>query len=95
MPKEQQLTGKAPVPKAKILIVEDEVLLAQSLAKQLKKLDYDVVDFVTSGEDAIAAAIEYDPDLIIMDIVIQGEIDGIEAASHIFKQYNIPSIFLT
>ena len=79
----------------KILIVEDEILLGKSLSNKLKKLGYDVVDFVTSGEDAIQTVASQKPDLVIMDIVIQGQIDGIEAATEIFKTYNVHVIFLT
>ncbi|MGF1571291.1 MAG: EAL domain-containing protein [Nodosilinea sp.] len=78
-----------------ILIVEDELLIAQNLSRKLKKLGYGVVDIATSGEGAIQLAASATPSLILMDIVIQGNIDGIQAAQEIFKNYNIPVIYLT
>lgn len=79
----------------KVLIVEDEVIIAQSLARMLKRLGYDVVEMVTSGEDAIQAAHRHRPDIILMDIVIQGQINGIQAAAAIGDTYDIPVIYVT
>jgi EAL domain-containing protein (putative c-di-GMP-specific phosphodiesterase class I)/AmiR/NasT family two-component response regulator len=81
--------------KIKILIVEDELLIGHNLARKLKKLGYDVVDIVSSGKDALKAVAEKSPELVLMDIVIQGEIDGIETATEIYKNYAIPVIYLT
>ncbi len=79
----------------KILIVEDELLIANNLAKKLTNLGYEIVEIVSSGEDAIQLAGEKNPDLVLMDIVIKGEMDGIEAAAKISKKYGIPVIYLT
>ena len=79
----------------KILIVEDEAIIAEDIATQLTKMDYEVVGMVASGEDAIASVAETKPDLILMDIMLQGEIDGIETAQIINQQANIPIIYLT
>ena len=81
--------------KTKILIVEDELITAESLSMDLQKLDYQVVGIVSSGEKAINKALETNPNLILMDIMLRGEIDGITAAEIIKKSLNIPIIYLT
>ena len=81
--------------KAGILIVEDERIIAMDIKHSLLNLGYDVVGMVASGEDAITKAGESYPDLILMDIMLQGEIDGIEAAAQIRRRYNIPMVYLT
>lgn len=81
--------------KKKILIVEDETIVAHDIKESLKNLDYEVTSLVSSGEEAIAQAKKDRPDLVLMDIVLQGKIDGIEAAKKINSQLNIPIIFLT
>jgi diguanylate cyclase (GGDEF)-like protein len=78
-----------------ILIVEDELLIANSLSRTLKRLGYSVAGIVSSGESAIQVAAQQQPDLILMDIVIKGEINGIEAAKQIQNSYRIPIVFLT
>lgn len=79
----------------KILIVEDELLIAKGLARKLIKLGYQVLGIVSSGEDALEQLKETQPDLILMDIVIQGNMDGIETAELIHQNYHIPIIYLT
>ncbi len=79
----------------KILIVEDELLIANNLARKLTKLGYTIVEIVSSGENAIRIAGEKQPDLVLMDIVIKGDMDGIQAAAQIAKKYGIPVIYLT
>lgn len=81
--------------KIKILIVEDEFLIARGLARKLDKLGYEVVDIVASGAEAIERTAKHYPDLILMDIVIEGEIDGIETAAQIYNSYFIPVIYVT
>jgi PAS domain S-box-containing protein len=80
---------------AKILIVEDETIVAMSLEDDLKQLGYKVCGAVNSGEAAISKARETQPDLVLMDIQLKGDMDGIEAATKIHQQFNIPIIFLT
>ncbi|WP_413160789.1 ATP-binding protein [Capilliphycus salinus ALCB114379] len=80
---------------AKILIVEDEFLIAQGLARKLEKLGYQVIDIVASGAEAIQRTREFDPDLILMDIVIEGDRDGIETAAEIYESYFVPVIYVT
>ena len=78
-----------------ILIVEDEVLIAMDLQQKLEKFGYSVVGIAASGEAALAKVIEFQPELILMDIVIQGSMDGIETAKKIQEQFGIPVIYLT
>lgn len=78
-----------------ILIVEDELLIAKNLSHKLEKLGYQIADIVSSGADAIQRAGEIKPDLILMDIVIKGEIDGIETAAIIHQELDIPIIYTT
>lgn len=81
--------------KARVLVVEDETIVAMDIADTLKKLGYAVTDTVPSGEKAIARVKESTPDLIFMDIGLKGEMDGIQTAAQIRAQYSIPVIFLT
>lgn len=78
-----------------ILVVEDEGIVAKDLQSRLKKIGYHVPVIVSSGEEAILKIAEVQPDLVLMDIQLKGKIDGIEAAEHIYFQYNIPIIYLT
>lgn len=78
-----------------ILVVEDEVIVAQDIAGRLKKLGYVVTATVSSGEEAIKKAIENPPDLVLMDIVLKGDMDGVTAAEKIRTNRNVPTIFLT
>lgn len=78
-----------------ILIVEDENIVAMDLARTLKKTGYEVVGTASSGTRAIQLAAEKSPDIILMDIHIKGNIDGIEVAEKISTAYQIPIIFLT
>lgn len=79
----------------KILIVEDELIAAKSLANKLKRAGYEVIGIVDRGEKAIKVALEERPDLVLMDIRIKGNVDGIEARTEIGKELPIPVIYLT
>ncbi len=81
--------------KSNILIVEDESIVAKDIQHSLKKLGYTVVEICSNGEDAIRIVEELKPSLVLMDIMLKGEMTGIEAASHIREKYNIPVIYLT
>lgn len=81
--------------KTSILVVEDEAIVAKDIQNSLKKLGYNVPSVENSGEDAIESAGQHRPDLILMDIMLKGQISGIEAADQIKKRYEIPVIFLT
>ena len=78
-----------------ILIVEDELLIAKKLSHKLEDLGYQIVGIVSCGADAIQRAGEMEPDLILMDIVIKGDIDGIETAVRINQKFDIPIIYTT
>ncbi|MBE9183525.1 response regulator [Microcoleus sp. LEGE 07076] len=79
----------------KILVVEDEVIVAEDIAGRLKKLGYAVIATVVSGEEAIEKVAEERPDLVLMDIVLKGEMDGVTAAEKIRSKVDVPTIFLT
>lgn len=79
----------------RILIVEDERISAEVTANVLEKLGFTVAAILSTGEEAVAFAHEHKPDLVLMDISLPGELDGIEAASRIFAADRIPIIFLT
>jgi two-component system, cell cycle sensor histidine kinase and response regulator CckA len=81
--------------KANIMIVEDESIIASVIAGALKKFEYEVIDILNTGEAAAAAALREKPDLILMDIRLQGAMDGIAAVEQIQKQMDIPIIYLT
>ena len=80
---------------ANILVVEDEIIVAKNIQNRLEQLGYTVSAVISSGEDAIKKAEEIHPDLILMDIKLDGEMDGIEAAKHIHNHFDIPIIYLT
>jgi PAS domain S-box-containing protein len=80
---------------ARILIVEDEAILAEDLGISLENLGYAVIGEVSTGEQAIKLAQELRPDLILMDIKLQDDIDGIEAADRIRATLDIPVVYLT
>jgi len=79
----------------RILVVEDESIMAMLIKLKLENWGYNIVGWVDTGEDAISKAKETKPDLILMDIVIKGSMDGIEAAQQIRESLNIPIIYLT
>ncbi len=81
--------------KERILIVEDEIPVARDLQLCLEKLEYIVTAITPSGEQAILNITEERPDLVIMDIVLQGEMDGIETARIINSKFDIPVIYHT
>ncbi|OHD27456.1 MAG: hypothetical protein A2086_11850 [Spirochaetes bacterium GWD1_27_9] len=79
----------------KILIVEDEPILAMFLRFELVQSGYEVIDSVSTGKKAITSAIEMKPDVILMDIFLDDEMTGIEAVKYIHKSVKIPIIYLT
>ena len=81
--------------KATILIAEDDIIISASMILTLRQMDYTVCSVVSSGEDAIKKTDEHKPDLILMDIKLAGEIDGIEAAGEIRSRFHIPFIYVT
>ena len=81
--------------KTNVLIVEDEIIVAKNIEAMLKVLDYDVAGICISSEQAIKVVAEKKPDLILMDIVLGDDIDGIQAAAKILEDVTVPIIFVT
>jgi len=81
--------------KKSILIVEDEAVPADNLKEALKEEGYTVVGICANGEEAVQKAEETKPDLILMDIMLQGEMDGVEATERIKEERMVPVIYLT
>ena len=79
----------------KILIVEDENIIALDIRSMLEDLGYMVSAVVSSGEESIQKASKMKPDLVLMDIKLKGSIDGVSAGEEIYKQFRIPIIYLT
>jgi CheY-like chemotaxis protein len=80
---------------ARILIVEDERLIAVDLQRRLTRLGYAVVALAASGAEAIQKALALYPDVVLMDIRLQGDMDGVEAAQQIHASTAIPVVFMT
>jgi CheY-like chemotaxis protein len=81
--------------KPQILIVEDEIIIAMDMQNSLKKKGYNAEAIAATGEDAIKKTEELHPDLVLMDIKLKGEVDGIEAAREIRERLKIPVAFIT
>jgi PAS domain S-box-containing protein len=86
------LNGPGP---PRILVVEDERIVAMDLAATLQELGYDVVGMATRGEDAVQRAHELQPELILMDVRLAGSLDGIQAAEIIHRSCDVPVVYLT
>ncbi len=81
--------------KAKILIVEDEAVLAFCIESSLKEMGFLADEAVPSGEEAIIKIENERPDLVLMDIMLKGKMDGIDTAGEIRSKFNVPVIYLT
>jgi DNA-binding response OmpR family regulator len=81
--------------KPRALIVEDEVLIAEELKARLSLLGFSVIAAVDSGEEGIAIATRERPDLVLMDIRLKGEKDGVQATKEIHQQVDVPIVYLT
>ena len=81
--------------KTDILVVEDESIVSKDIQYSLKKLGYNVVGAAATGEKAVELAGETRPDLVLMDIMLKGDMSGIDAAEQIRSKYTIPVIYLT
>ncbi|MGB7293053.1 MAG: response regulator [Thermodesulfobacteriota bacterium] len=79
----------------RILVVEDQRIIGKDIEQALYKLGYDVISVVQSGQEAILKADETIPDLVLMDILLKGNMSGIEAAQQIRKRLDIPIVYLT
>jgi CheY-like chemotaxis protein len=78
-----------------VLIVEDDMILSMVLERMIVKLDYSVVGKTTTGQEAIDSALKLNPDLILMDIQLKDDIDGITAMAEIRNSLDIPVIYIT
>ena len=78
-----------------VLLVEDEQIVAIDLQENLEGMGYRVLGVASSGEEAIAMAQNYKPLIVLMDISLRGEMDGVDAAAHISHRLHIPVVFLT
>ncbi len=81
--------------KAQILVVEDDGIVAMDIKNSLKKLGFSVSAIVSYGEEAIEKVETDKPDLVLMDIMLKGDMNGIEAAGRIRSKFNIPIVYLT
>jgi PAS domain S-box-containing protein len=80
---------------AQILVVEDEAVLAMDLERHLQAVGYRIAGSATSGDEAVRLAEQRQPDLVLMDIMLRGKMDGVEAARHIRAKLDIPVVYLT
>ena len=83
------LTGR------KVFIVEDNPMIGEILTDKITRLGYEICSVVRTGEEAIEYCRHNRPDLVIMDITLEGEMDGIEAGKQIREQFGIPFVFVT
>jgi CheY-like chemotaxis protein len=81
--------------KARIMIVEDEGIVAEAVQLNLQNLGYEVTSIELSGEEAIKRTDEEKPDLVLMDIMLGGEMNGVETADQMKSRFNIPVIYIT
>jgi DNA-binding LytR/AlgR family response regulator len=81
--------------KNNILVIEDEAIVSKDIQQSLKKLGYNIVGSAATGEKAVILATETKPDLVLMDIMLKGDMSGIDAAEKIRESLNIPVIYLT
>ncbi len=79
----------------RVLVVEDESIVARDIGNMLLGLGYDVVSIVSTAKESVLTARTARPDIVLMDILLQGERTGVEAAGQIYKQFNIPVVYLT
>jgi signal transduction histidine kinase/HPt (histidine-containing phosphotransfer) domain-containing protein len=91
----QAATGYARLMKNSILIVDDERIIVLDLTHTLQQLGYAIAGVASTGEEAVARSVEAKPDLVLMDIRLKGDMDGIEAAERIKELLDIPIIYLT
>ncbi len=99
-PRREALSASSSIPEAgarnlSILVVEDEAIVAQDICEFLEELQHTVVGIATNGLEAVRFARDLQPTLILMDVRLQGEMDGIETAAAILRERTVPIIFLT
>src|SRR5690349_12633061 len=87
--------GEAKIHRSRVLIVEDQGIVAEDIKNGLEDSGYEVTGVAASGCEAIREATENCPDLVLMDIRLQGTMDGIQAAQILHRQFGLPIIYLT
>jgi CheY-like chemotaxis protein len=80
---------------AKILVVEDDAHVATVLEARLESFGHDVCDIARTGPAAVRGAVQHQPDLVLMDILLEGDMNGVEAAELIHRQVDVPIVFIT
>jgi len=90
-----RMTSRGSVPNAGVLVVEDQGIVAKDIQNTLKSMGYAVSAVASSGEEAIEKAAVTHPDLVLMDIMLKGKLDGVEAAEQIRARFDIPVVYLT
>ena len=80
---------------ARVLVVEDEAIIARAIQSELRNLGYAVPETASSGEEALRKAEANHPDVVLMDIVLQGELDGIETARRLRSRFDVPVVYLS
>jgi CheY-like chemotaxis protein len=83
------------IERQKVLIVEDEGMVALVIRHKLQRMGYEVCGTAASGEEAVEAALEHRPNLVIMDVHLSGRMTGFDAARRIVAEYDVPFIFFT
>lgn len=78
-----------------VLIVEDDLIISLMIERMVERIGHEVIKNVTSGEEAVETALKYQPDIILMDIRLDGRLNGIEAMAEIRKKINIPVLYIT
>lgn len=81
--------------RARLLVVEDETIIALDLKGQLQRLGYEVIGLVASGEEALRVAEAQRPDLVLMDLVLRGSLDGAQTADQLRERFRLPVVFIT
>jgi AmiR/NasT family two-component response regulator len=94
---EKPLDAESPAERSEktVLIVEDELIVAEDLRMKLMAMGYRVVGIVTTGEDSILTTQQVKPDVVLMDISLRGAIDGVEAARTIQEKSGTPIVYVT
>ncbi len=87
--------GGSPVNPASVLVVDDDAIIQKDLVTTLGAMDYHPVYAAGNGDDAVKLAREFQPDVVLMDIMIPGSVDGLGAAKMIHEELGIPVIFVT
>jgi diguanylate cyclase (GGDEF)-like protein/PAS domain S-box-containing protein len=90
-----QANAAAPPPSVRLLVVEDDGVVARDVERSLEEMGYEVADVVPKGEWALEAAREHRPDMVLMDIRLAGDMDGVEAGSRILEELDVPVVYLT